>query len=131
MKIEDFPKKSFSHLPTPFHKLENISKEYSINLYCKRDDLTGFALGGNKTRKLDYLISDAKANGTNTLIAVGAVQSNFCRIAAAAGKVTDFEVHLVLGGKKSAVVTGNLLLDHLFESTIHFVESSDWNDWET
>ena len=131
MKIKDFPKESFSLLPTPFHKLENISKELSINLYCKRDDLTGFAFGGNKTRKLDYLIADAKNKKSDTLIASGAVQSNFCRIAAAAGKVAGFDVHLILGGKKSETATGNLLLDHLFGSTIHFVDSSEWNDWET
>jgi D-cysteine desulfhydrase family pyridoxal phosphate-dependent enzyme len=131
MKIKDFPKHSFSLLPTPFYKLENISKEFSINLYCKRDDLTGFAFGGNKTRKLDYLIADAKNKKSDALIASGAVQSNFCRIAAAAGKVAGFDVHLVLGGNKSEAITGNLLLDHLFGSTIHFVDSSEWNDWET
>jgi L-cysteate sulfo-lyase len=131
MKIENFLKESFSILPTPFHKLENISKEFSINLYCKRDDLTGFAFGGNKTRKLDYLIADAKNKKSDTLIISGAVQSNFCRIAAAAGKVAGFDVHLVLGGNKSETITGNLLLDHLFGSTIHFVDSSEWNDWET
>ena len=63
----------------------------STNIYCLRDDLTGFALGGNKTRKLDYLIADAINKKADTLIAVGANQSNFCRITAAYGKVNNLE----------------------------------------
>ncbi|MBA4311385.1 MAG: D-cysteine desulfhydrase family protein [Chlorobiaceae bacterium] len=127
MKIENFLKESFSILPTPFHKLENISRETGVNIYCKRDDLTGFAFGGNKTRKLDFLIADAISKKANTLIAVGAIQSNFCRMAAAAGKVSGLDVHLILGGKKPEKPTGNLLLSYLFGANIHFVESDDWN----
>lgn len=125
-----FPKISLSLLPTPLHKLKNISAELSRNIYCKRDDLTGFGFGGNKTRKLDFLIADALRKKATTLVAVGAVQSNFCRIAAAAGKVNGLEVHLVLGGKKPKAPTGNLLLSYLFGAQIHFINSPDWNEWE-
>ena len=59
---------SYSMLPTPLHKLENLSKELGTNIWCKRDDLTGFAFGGNKTRKLDYLIAEAVNNKYNTLL---------------------------------------------------------------
>ena len=125
--LKQFPTVSLSLLPTPLHKLQNISRETGINIYCKRDDLTGFAYGGNKTRKLDFLIADAISKKANTLIAVGAIQSNFCRMAAAAGKVSGLDVHLVLGGKKPDKPTGNLLLSYLFGANIHFVETDDWN----
>lgn len=128
--LSTFPKTSLSLLPTPLHKLENISSELSQSIYCKRDDLTGFAMGGNKTRKLDFLIADAKRKKADTLIAVGAVQSNFCRITAAAGKVNNLEVHLILGGRKPKVQTGNLLLSSLFGAQMHFVNSDNWLDWE-
>jgi D-cysteine desulfhydrase family pyridoxal phosphate-dependent enzyme len=128
--FQSFPRTTVSLLPTPFHKLNNISSEISQNVYCKRDDLTGLGVGGNKTRKLDFLIADAQRKNADTVIAVGALQSNFCRITAAAGKVHNLDVHLVLGGIKPARATGNLLLDDLFGPEIHFIGSDDWNTWE-
>jgi len=122
---------NLSILPTPLHKLKNISKLYGVNVYCKRDDMTGFAFGGNKTRKLEFLIADALKKRADTLIGIGGIQSNFCRIASAAGSAFGFDVHLVLGGsKKPEKATGNLLLDNLFGATTHFIESENWNDWE-
>lgn len=128
--LNKFPKFNFSVLPTPFQKLENISHILNRSIYCKRDDLTGFALGGNKTRKLDFLIGNAKRSGADILIAVGSIQSNFCRIASAAGKVAGIDVRLILGGKPSTKPTGNLLLDHIFGATIKFIDSSKWESWE-
>jgi D-cysteine desulfhydrase family pyridoxal phosphate-dependent enzyme len=128
--LQQFHRTPLSLLPTPFYKLSNLSAKLSQNLYCKRDDLTGFGFGGNKTRKLDFLLADALNKKADTLIAVGAVQSNFCRIAAAAGKVNNLETHLVLGGKNPEKPTGNFLLDHIFGAEIHIVESDDWNIWE-
>lgn len=127
--LQQFHRLSLSLLPTPLHKLNNISADVARNVYCKRDDLTGFAFSGNKTRKLDFLIADALRQNADTCIAVGAVQSNFCRMAAA-GKVNNLDVHLVLGGKKPEKATGNLLLDNLFGANIHFVESDNWDRWE-
>ncbi len=130
-KIFDrYPKMHFSVLPTPLQKLENISRLCRRTIFCKRDDLTGFALGGNKTRKLDFLIGDAKKLGATTIIAVGSVQSNFCRIAAAAGKVAGLEVFLILGGTPTEKYTGNLLLDSLFGANIKFIDSLQWDVWE-
>lgn len=128
--LERFPKCKFSLLPTPFQKLENISHDLSCNVYCKRDDLTGFAFGGNKTRKLDYLIADAMNKKFDTIVAVGGVQSNFCRIAAAAARYVGLDVHLILGGDKPIKPTANYLLDNLFGAKIHHVDSKDWNEWE-
>ena len=128
--LTNFPKVNISILPTPLMKLENISKKYNYNIYCKRDDLTGFAFGGNKTRKLDYLIADAKNKKADTLIGVGAIQSNFCRIMAGAGIANGFEVHLVLGGKKPEKSSANYLLIEMFNAKIHNVDSEIWDDWE-
>ncbi len=121
----------YSFLPTPIQKLENLSKIFNANIYCKRDDLTGFAFGGNKTRKLDYIIPEVLSKECDTLVAVGGFQSNFCRVAAAYGAKNGMETHLVLGGKKSpSLDSGNLLLDKMLGSHIHFVESEDWSIWE-
>ncbi len=128
--LDHYPKCSMSLLPTPIHYLHSVSREYRASIYCKRDDMTGFAFGGNKTRKLDYLIADALKLNADTLIALGANQSNFCRMAAAAGAANSLEVHLVLGGKQPRNPTGNLLLDHLFEARIHHVDSLCWQRWE-
>lgn len=117
--------------PTPIQFLESIKRDFGYNVFCKRDDLTGFAFGGNKTRKLDFLIYDAVEKGADTLIGMGAVQSNFCRLTAAMGKKSELDVELVLGGKKPSKPTANYLLDILFGANLHFVESEDWDKWET
>jgi D-cysteine desulfhydrase family pyridoxal phosphate-dependent enzyme len=86
----------------------------------KRDDLTGLAFGGNKTRKLDYLFAEAKANGARTVITAGALQSNHCRQTAAAAARLDFDCILILSGEKPSKATGNLLLDQLFRAELVF-----------
>jgi len=128
-KLKSFPRLHNSLRPTPVHRLDCLSDEYGVNVYCKRDDLTGFGFGGNKTRKLDFLLAEARDIGCNTLIAIGANQSNFCRMAAAYGVAGGMDVHLVLGGKEPDNPTGNLRLDHLLGVTCHHVDSSDWNRW--
>lgn len=124
-----FPRLHHSLLPTPVHRLDYLSNEYGVNVYCKRDDLTGFGFGGNKARKLDFLVAHALGLENDTLIAIGANQSNFCRMAAAYGVADGMEVHLVLGGKEPENPTGNLRLDHLLGVTCHHVDSSNWDDW--
>ncbi|MCI0473914.1 MAG: D-cysteine desulfhydrase family protein [Ignavibacteria bacterium] len=126
----NFPVLGYSLLPTRIHKLENISKLMNANIYCKRDDLTGFAFGGNKTRKLDYLIADALKNKYDTIIAAGANQSNFCRIASAYGAAAGLKTYLVLGGGKPDIPSGNLMLDYLFGAEIIHVDSEEWDIWE-
>ena len=128
-KIKPFPRLHHSLLPTPVHRLDCLSNEYGVNVYCKRDDLTGFGFGGNKTRKLDFLLAEARELDCDTLIAIGANQSNFCRMAAAYGVAEGMEVHLVLGGKEPASPTGNLRLDHLLGVACHHVDSTDWDRW--
>ena len=128
-KLKPFPRLFNSLLPTPVHKLDPLAKEYGVNAYCKRDDLTGFGFGGNKTRKLDFLLAQALEQQCDTLIAIGANQSNFCRMAASYGVASAMDVHLVLGGEKPDIPTGNLRVDQLLGVTCHHVDSPDWDAW--
>ena len=123
--LEQFPNLSMSILPTPIHKLEFLSRKYNCNIYCKRDDLTGFAFGGNKIRKLDYLLKDALNQKCDSVVTYGSNQSNWCRMTATAGATNMLEVHLVLAGKKPDKSTANLLLDELVGANIHHVETND------
>ena len=116
--LQNIPHLNYSIIPTPIMKLENLSKKYNANIYCMRDDLTGFAFGGNKTRKLDYLVYDAIQQGADTLLSVGANQSNFCRITAAYGAANGLDVQLLLSGKKEKNPKANLYLSHLFNATV-------------
>ena len=117
-------------LPTPVHELPALSQRSGCRVFCKRDDLTGFGFGGNKARKLDFLIADALRSGSDTLLAVGANQSNFCRIVSAYGSANGMDTHLVLGGQEPAIPTGNLLLDRMLGAQCHHVDSADWDVWE-
>ena len=103
-KLDPLPRLQNSLVPTPVHRLDHLSAEYGVNVYCKRDDLTGFGFGGNKTRKLDFLLAHALARRCDTLIAIGANQSNFCRVAATYGVASGMEVHLVLGGRQPEIL---------------------------
>ncbi|HNW99588.1 MAG TPA: D-cysteine desulfhydrase family protein [Bacteroidales bacterium] len=108
-------------LPTPLHKMVNLSKKYSdFNIFIKRDDNTGLASGGNKTRKLEYLIYEAINNNCNTIITAGAQQSNHCRQTVAACAASGIECHLMLDGTDPEKYNGNLLLSHLLGAHFHF-----------
>ena len=97
--LQKFPNAQISITPTPIYKLSRLSSYFNLGIFIKREDLTGFNIGGNKTRKLDYLIGDALARKADTLITTHA--SNFSRNAAAAGKVFGFDVHVLLSGDES------------------------------
>ncbi len=85
MLLSDFPRVSLAHLPTPLEHLPRLSKHLGgPEIYVKRDDCTGLATGGNKTRKLEFAMGEAFAEGADTIITVGAVQSNHVRQTAAA-----------------------------------------------
>ena len=115
---------SLGFFPTPLEKLSNLSKKYSnYTIYIKRDDQTGLATGGNKTRKLEYLIQDAINKNCNTIITAGAQQSNHCRQTAAACAKLNLACHLLLGGVEPKVYTGNLLLSKQLGATMHFTGS--------
>jgi len=112
---------SLGFFPTPFQPLKKLSEKYAdYNLFIKRDDHTGLASGGNKTRKLEYLIQDAINKGCDTIITAGAQQSNHCRQTIAACAVANLECHLMLGGEAPEQYNGNLLLSSLLGAHIHF-----------
>lgn len=118
--IAGLPRLPLAKLPTPLDQMPRLSKLLSgPRLLVKRDDLTGLAGGGNKTRKLEFLIADALARGCDTVITAGGAQSNHCRQAAAAAAIAGFDCHLVLGGEPQPPL-GNLLLDQLLGATIHW-----------
>lgn len=112
--MQKLPRIKFAHLPTPVEPMPRAGAALGgLNLLVKRDDQTGLALGGNKTRKLEFLMAEAQANGARTVITAGAVQSNHCRQTAAAAAHLGLACILVLAGEPPEVVGGNLLLDHL------------------
>ncbi len=119
--LRNNPRKHLGYLPTPLIRLSNLEQHFDgLRLYMKRDDQTGLGFGGNKTRKLEFLIGDALDQGADCLITAGAAQSNHCRQTAAAAAASGLECHLALGGHRPDKITGNLLLDKLFNAQIHW-----------
>ncbi len=117
--MKPLPRLNFAHLPTPVEPLPRLSAGFGGRpLFVKRDDLTGLALGGNKTRKLEFLVAEAQAQGARRLITAGAAQSNHCRQTAAAAARYGFACTLVLSGERPPVSSGNLLLDELLGADI-------------
>jgi len=110
------------------YKLEHLSQELGSNIWCLRDDLTAPVFGGNKTRKLDYLVADAISVRATCLIAYGGQQSNFCALAAAYGSKYKLKTTLVFPGTKPPILTGNLKLCELFGANMQFIETEDINN---
>jgi D-cysteine desulfhydrase len=129
MDLSKFPRRRYMGGITPIEKLERFSALFKGPvIYCKRDDLLGLAGGGNKTRKLEFLMADALAQGADTIITCGAVQSNHCRITLAAAKKEGLACHLVLEQRVpnsyQPNATGNNLLFNLMGvDGIHVVEA--------
>ena len=114
-----------AHLPTPIEELNGLSDLLAgPRIFIKRDDLTGLGMGGNKTRKLEYLVSDAISKGCKTLITTGAIQSNHCRQVAAAAARLGLSCILVLAGEEPERYQGNLFLDKLSGAEIVFAEKN-------
>lgn len=107
-------------LPTPVHPLANLSTEYHCNIFCKRDDLNGPAMGGNKNRKLEYLFWKILSGDYNCVLTSGSAQSNHCRQTAYFSSMEKLECHLLLGGSEKTQVQGNLFLDRLSGAQLHF-----------
>src|SRR3990167_4210486 len=120
-----------AQLPTPVHDAVRLRQALGGPARCpriliKRDDLTALGLGGNKARKLEYLVADAKSQGAHTLVTTGAVQSNHARMTAAAACVAGLRCVLVLTTTTATPANeGNLLLDRLYGADVRFVPSVD------
>jgi len=120
------PRVPLAHLPTPLEELPRLSEALGgPRIFIKRDDLTGLALGGNKTRLLEFYLGDALAQKADVLVTGASVQSNLCRQTAAAAARYGLACVLLLRGAAGAEVQGNLLLDHLFGAEIRPVEMED------
>lgn len=112
---------SLARLGTPLQYLPRLSQEMGVAMWTKRDDMTGSVLSGNKVRKLEFAVADAKAQGADTLITCGGTQSNHCRATAIVGAQLGLRVHLVLAGDNLDGPDGNLLLDRLAGAEITLV----------
>ena len=131
MKIEALPRRRYTPHPTPIEKLDRLSKHLDgPEIWIKRDDLTGLAGGGNKTRKLEFLVAEALAQGADTLITVGAVQSNHCRLTLAAAAREGLKCRLVLeqrvaGSYKKEASGNNFLFDLLGAENLVIVDGGN------
>ena len=124
MRLATLPRYPLATLPTPLQRARNLEQALGPacpRIYLKRDDLTGLAFGGNKARKLEYLLADALANEATTLVTEGAVQSNHARITAAAAAIAGLRSVLVLDARHGSDIAGNLLLDHLLGAEVRIV----------
>lgn len=124
--MKQLPRVQLAHLPTPIEALPRLSAHLGgPALLVKRDDQTGLAFGGNKTRKLGLLCAAAQAEGADTLITAGAIQSNHCRQTAAAAARLGMGCILVLVGEPPETASANLFLDGLFGAEIHWTSKAN------
>jgi hypothetical protein len=120
-ELERVPRVELAIAPTPLQEAPRLAAAIGLDrLLVKRDDNTGLALGGNKARKLEYLVADAQAQGADILITTGAAQSNHCRMTAAAARVAGMDAHLVFRDQPVDEVQGNMVLDRLLGATWSF-----------
>ena len=113
------PRVRFAHLPTPIEAMPRLSNLLEgPRLFIKRDDQTGLGMGGNKARKLEFVLGEALVAGARTLISVGGIQSNHCRQTAALAAKFGFKCILVLSGVEPEIPNGNLMLSNLFGAKV-------------
>jgi len=118
-------KVSFLHLPTPLEHLGNVSEDLGINVYCKRDDLTNLATGGNKLRKLEYFLRDALDQGATMLITEGGAQTNHGRLTAAVAAKYGLKSAIITEDEYPGEISANLLLDGMLGCNVHFVKDME------
>jgi len=117
--MKQLEKVSLAYLPTPVESMPRLTRALGgPKLLVKRDDQTGLAFGGNKTRKLEYLLAEARSHQTRTLITAGAIQSNHCRQTAAAARRAGMDCVLVLAGEEPEVPEANTYLNRLLGAEI-------------
>ncbi|MGE5137897.1 MAG: pyridoxal-phosphate dependent enzyme [Rudaea sp.] len=120
-RLDAFPRYALASYPTPLEPLPAISRELGRPVYIKRDDEIGPGLGGNKTRKLEYLIADARRRGARKVVTFGGLQSNHARLTAAAARRFGMEPHLFYFERRPPVLRGNLILNDLLGARMHFI----------
>ena len=122
MHLSRFPRVRFAHLPTPLEPMTRLSRELGVEVWIKRDDCTGLSTGGNKTRKLEFLMAEAIAQGADMVMTQGATQTNHGRQTAAAAARLGLGCHILLEDRTgynhpNYNTNGNVLLDHLHGAT--------------
>lgn len=129
MRLEKMPRVSLAHLPTPLEEMKRLSETLGgPRLFIKRDDATGLAFGGNKARKLEFIMADAIEQGCDVIITSGGVQTNHGRMTVAAATKLGLKPVLILTGEEPEFYQGNLTLDYLLGADIHFVTIDDCED---
>jgi len=128
--LQQYPRETLTRTPTPLDFLPHLSRQLDIDLYIKRDDLTDLALGGDKPRKLEYEIAQARAQGADTLVTCGSSQSNMARLTAAAARKVGMNCALVLSHDEWHAFQGNLLTVYLMGAQVKVIETADHWDLE-
>ena len=126
--LNDFARVSLAVLPTPIQKLENISRILGTNVWIKRDDMTGIGLGGNKVRKLEFLLAEAKAQGAEIVFTTGGAQSNHAMLTAACAKKLVMTPILILKKRGVTERKGNQLLEYLMDTDVRFMDTDSYDD---
>ena len=120
------PRLPLALAPTPIMKLERLSRRLGVELFVKRDDLTGLLESGNKVRKLEFLVGEALERGADTLVTCGTLQSNCCRAVAAVAARLGLNAVLAVKGGRPAAYDGNLLLDRLLGAAVRYLSDAEW-----
>ena len=127
-QLNEFPRLSLGMFPTPVHRLEKLSRLLGVELWIKRDDLTGLGLGGNKVRKLEFLLGEAKAQGAEVVFTTGGAQSNHAMLTAAAANRLGMKAILILKKRGVTACVGNQLLERLMGTEVRFLDTDDYAD---
>ena len=126
--MKHFEKEQLGLFPTPIHRLPNLSHELGTNVWIKRDDLCGIALGGNKVRKLEYLLHEAKQQGYDLVMTTGQAQSNHAMLTAACAKKLGLDCILVLKQRGITARKGNQILNHLMGVEVRYMDTDSYDD---
>ena len=126
--LNSFPRVPLGLFPTPVHRLENISRKLNVSVWIKRDDLTGLGLGGNKIRKLEFLLADARRKGAQVVFTTGGAQSNHAMLTAAAAGRLGMKPILILKKRGVTECLGNQLLERLMGTEVVFMDTDSYED---
>ena len=126
--MNQFEKASLGLFPTPLYRLPNLSRELGTNVWIKRDDLCGVALGGNKVRKLEYLLQDAKSKGYDLVMTTGQAQSNHAMLTAACALRLGLDCILLLKQRGVTARKGNQILNHLMGVEVRYMDTDSYDD---
>ena len=126
--LDGFDRIPLAILPTPMHRLDNVSRILGTKVWIKRDDLTGIGLGGNKVRKLEFLLADARAKGAEVVFTTGGAQSNHAMLTAACAKRLGMTPILILKKRGVTDCRGNQLLEKLMDTDVRFMDTDSYDD---